>query len=140
MSHTYLSPEWLDETAGALASADLSQLPAGEAIRFGYTITDVPPSMATDGTISYSITLDSSVPETKLEAGSGAGDVRFTMSYTVAQSVASGLQNGSKAFLNGEVQLGGNVGLLISRAQDLAYLDGVMPKPTNTLSARSDDG
>ncbi len=140
MSHTYLSPEWLLEAAEALASADLSQLPGGEAIRFGYTITDVPPSLATDQTVSYSITLDSSVPKATLEAGNGDGDVRFTMSYAVAQSVASGLQNGSKAFLNGEVQLGGNVGLLISRAQELAYLDGVMPKVTNTLLARSNHG
>ncbi len=140
MSHTYLSTEWLDEAAGALASADLSKDPAGEAIRFGYTITDVPPSVTTDETVSYSITLDSSVPVAKLEAGSGAGDVRFTMSYAVAQSVASGLQNGSRAFLNGEIQLGGNVGLLISRAQELAFLDGLIPKVTNTFSVRSDDG
>ena len=140
MSRTYLSPDWLAEAAAALASADLSQLPAGEAIRFGYTITDVPPSLATNRTVNYSITLNSSPPEAKLEAGSSGGDVRFTMSYAVAQSVASGLQNGSKAFLNGEVQLGGNVGLLISRAPEFAYLDGLMPKVTNATSARLDDG
>ena len=140
MNHTYLSPEWLEQAGAALESADLSQLRGSESIRFGYTITDVPASIATDGTVSYSITLDASVPEAKLEAGTDGGDVRFTMSYAVAHSVASGLQNGSKAFLNGEVQLGGNVGLLISRAQELAYLDGLLPKVSNTLSARSDDG
>lgn len=140
MSHNYMSPEWLDEAGAALESADLSQLPAGETIQFGFTITDVPVSLATDGTISYSITLNSSVPEAKLETSRGEGDVRFTMSYPVAHSVASGLQNGSKAFLNGEVQIGGNVGLLISRAQELAYLDGLVPKVTNTISVRPNDG
>ena len=138
MSHTYLSPAWLDEAAGALASADLSMVPAGDTIRFGYTITDVPPPLSADGTVRYSVTLNSSLPEARLEAGRGDGDVRFTMSYAVAHSVASGLQNGSKAFLNGEVQLGGNVALLISRARDLAYLDGLIPKVTSVDSVRSD--
>ncbi|NNF55050.1 MAG: hypothetical protein HKN03_11490 [Acidimicrobiales bacterium] len=139
MSVTYLSPEWLEEAALALATADLSRLPAGEAIRFGYTITEVPKSLAADGSVRYSITLDASVPEAKLEAGTGEGDVRFTMSHDIAHSVATGLLNGSKAFLNGEVQVGGDVALLISRARELAYLDGLMPKVTNTTSARSEN-
>lgn len=140
MSPPYLSPVWLAEAAAAFASADLRELPTGEIIRFGYTITDAPPSCGSSGAVSYTITLDPSVPMAILEPSDGAGDVRFTMSYAVAKSVASGLQNGSKAFLNGEVQLGGDVALLISRAKELSVVDGLLPRSESTNSVPSADG
>ncbi len=144
MTSNYLSPEWFEEARSSLIAASLSG-DAGDRIRFGYTITSVPEGVNTpaarsdEDTVRYGIILDPPSGTATIEVGSGDGDIRFTMTYAVAHSVASGAQNGSKAFLNGEVQLGGNVDLLIQRARDLAALDGLLPPAPRSNSLTGAD-
>jgi hypothetical protein len=129
----YLSEEWFTASAQALESAVIvASGDSQEPVSFGYTITDIPDDHPQGGhDVSYRITIDPRSRTARLDTGEGHGDVRFSMPYRVAEQIAQGSGSGQRAFLDGEVRMGGNVGLLLERASELAQLSGLLGRASD---------
>ncbi len=121
----YLSPAWFERAQQVLAEATF-ETESPEPVSFAYSITDLPADHPDPGpTIDYSIVITPGDGAT-LQRTSERADVRFTMSYDVAERVSGGSYSGSKAFLDGEIRLGGSVAVLIERAGELKNLEAVL--------------
>lgn len=108
----YLSEAWLDRADEALA--DLA--PIAEALAVGIEVTGGP-----RGDRAYRLLLGpdrvgvSSEPE---PAG-----VRMSLAWTVAVAIAQGRSSAQRAFLDGQLRLGGDVALLLGHQDALGAID-----------------
>lgn len=108
----YLSKQWL----GA-ADRGLSTLtPISDTVSVGFQVRSGP-----DGDVAYHLVLG---PD-RVGAGAGPGDADVTMSldWEVALEIAQGRRSAQRAFLDGEVQLGGDTSALLGHQQELAAID-----------------
>ena len=125
----YLSDQWFAEATSGLAAARFEpndQPP----VRFSYLVEDVPEAHpAQRPTIQYLIDLNPADGTAALRQDQDSGDVQFVLQYQTALEVATGSRSGSRAFLDGDIRVGGDVAVLIARAKELEALAEVLPTP-----------
>ncbi len=121
----YLSDEWLDEADRAVA--DLSPLP--DPVSVGIRV------VGERATRHYSLVLGPdrvAVRRPDGDEGENEGDnrssrstesVRLTMPLPVAAAVARGRVGAQRAFLDGQIQLGGDTTVLLGYQQQLSDID-----------------
>ncbi len=108
----YLSDEWL-----RLADGQLRDLqPVDAEVSLGVTVVGGP-----DGDRRYRLILG---PD-RVGMASGLGDsgVRMTLRWSVAVDVANGRAGAQRAFLDGDLQLGGDTSLLLGHQSTLADIE-----------------
>ena len=104
----YLSDEWMDEAAAALAAHPVMGGPAdGEPVLLQYEVTAAP-----GGKRSYALRC---TPEgVTLEPGPHKdASTSFTLDYDVAAQIARGDLSAQAAFMQGRLKLGGDVMVLV---------------------------
>ena len=116
----YLSAEWIASANSALEGL----APSDEVAAIGYAITDSPDSP--DGPRSYSIVLG---PDSVgvVEGVESAG-VILTMNWDLATSIAQGKASAQRAFLDGEIRLGGDARVLLGNSESMANIDKRLAK------------
>ncbi len=119
----YLSDEWLKAADEAIATVDVgvgmaavagdassgegATAPTGAAsTAVGVTVLDGP-----DGDRRYQLVLDPT--NLRVLPGADGAGVSMTMSYDVSAAIAQGHLSAQRAFLDGDVRLGGDVALLL---------------------------
>lgn len=108
----YLSDQWVAQADAALS--DLAPLTAGLAV--GFVVTGGP-----DGQRSYTVRLG---PDSAgVEPGVETAGVTMTLDWGVATDIAQGKGSAQRAFLDGRLMIGGNVGLLLGHQKELAEID-----------------
>jgi putative sterol carrier protein len=136
----YLSPEWIDAAADAIATDD--DLPATLA---GITLTieqavEEAPDAGPDGIVTWHIT----VADGKVALVPGPAtdpDLRFTTSYETAALIASGKLPAQRAFVEGRLRVGGDLSLLITHMRAVAAVDDALaPVRARTTYDRPPDG
>lgn len=117
----YLSDEWLDEADRAVA--DLPALP--DPVSVGIRV------MGERATRRYSLVLGPDRVAVRRPTDGGGDDgpgrstdsVRLTMPLAVAAAVAQGRVGAQRAFLDGQIQLGGDTTVLLGYQQQLSAID-----------------
>ena len=125
----YLSDQWFAE---AIAQVEAMTLETSDRppVRFSYAVDGLPDDHPRAGlTIRYQISLTPSEGVATLVETDESGDVQFFLQYAKAFEIASGQRSGSRAFLDGDIQVGGDVALLIARSGELQTLSGALPTP-----------
>lgn len=113
----YLSDEWMEQAAAALAGADVD--PDAE-LCVQYEV-----SGGGDGKRHY--TLEASGGTVRLVPGrSTSAPVSFALDYDTAVAVANGELSAQVAFMQGRLKLGGDVRVLIDGAATLAAVDATL--------------
>jgi hypothetical protein len=127
----YLSDEWFDEADRAVA--DLTPLPdpvsvgirvVGERATRHYSLVLGPDRVAVrrpDG--DEGGTEGDTDGETDNSSSRWTESVRLTMPLTVAAAVAQGRVGAQRAFLDGQIQLGGDTTVLLGYQQQLSDID-----------------
>jgi hypothetical protein len=123
----YLSDRWLDAADRALA--DLEPIP--ESLTMGVTVVDGP-----DGVRSYRLVFGPDrvgidrVGTGRTEAGTDTGDgraadtdVRMTLTWATAVAIANGQASAQRAFLDGDIQFGGDASVLLGHQDRFAAVD-----------------
>lgn len=107
----YLSDEWL-----ALASDALADLEApGPTLHVGYRVAGGPA-----GTSEHHVTLGGPVA---MARGLASATVVFELDYDLAVAIARGTRSAQRAFLDGDLQVQGDVTALLGRQVQLATVD-----------------
>ena len=114
---TYLSDEWMDRAAAALAdSPALAAATTDLDLTIAYEVTGAP-----QGKCAYAVRLDHG--SAALQPGPHAeAPVSFALDYDTAAAIARGELSPQAAFMQGRLKLGGDVTVLI---RDGGALDGV---------------
>ncbi len=101
----------------AAADAALSAVPPQEEnVRIGFRITEGP-----DGDHEYVLRLG---PESVgLEPGASDAPVTLNMPWDVAVGVAKNEESAQRAFLDGQIRLGGDASFLLGHADSMAEAD-----------------
>ncbi len=107
----YLSDAWLDRAAAAVADVE----PVDEAFSIGYVITGGP-----DGDRAYTLQLGPDVVTVRPEA---EAPVTLQMTWSVACGIARGELSAQRAFLDGDIQIGGDAQALVGTTDSLAAVD-----------------
>lgn len=117
----YLSPEWLDAARDAVAADDaLATALAGVTLSVEQTVDGTP-----DGTVRWHIAVgDGKVALTPGPAS--RPDVRFTTTWDTAVAVARGDLAAQRAFVEGELRVGGDLTLLIAHQHAVAAVDDAL--------------
>lgn len=117
----YLSDEWMDAAAEALASDEaLAAATAESDLMIQYDVTKAP-----TGKRSYAIRLDHGTAS--LEAGPHPdAPVTFALEYDLAARIARGETSAQAAFMQGALKLGGDVMVLIREQASLGALDDAL--------------
>jgi SCP-2 sterol transfer family len=117
----YLSPEWMEAARLAIAGdASLGGATAGVRLTVEHVVTGGP-----QGTIRWHITID----DRKVGLAEGpalAPDLRFTTDYTTAAKIASGELGAQRAFVEGRLRVGGDLGALIRHQKALSTIDDAL--------------
>ncbi len=125
----YLSGEWFDSVRDAIATMELDPEEGGEAVSFGYVVSELPQSHPRAGSsIAYTLTLHPAERRASVVEDVSEADVRFTTTYPVAYRVATGQQPAGRAFLDGSIRIGGDIAVLLQRAGDLDELQLRFPE------------
>ena len=113
----YLSEEWLDQAATALAADPaIAAATADSELIILYEVTGSP-----TGKTTYSIQMDQG--QTSLRIGPAKdAQVSFGMDYETAAAIAQGELSAQAAFMQGRLKLGGDVSVLIRQH---ACIDGL---------------
>jgi len=124
----YLSETWLTEADQLLDGLP----PIGEAVTIAVVVTDGPNgdrryrTVLGPDRVSMTSWTDGAVGD-GTEGGVGGdgadGGVRMTMHWDVAVAVATGRASAQRAFLDGDLQLGGDASLLLGHQQELAAIE-----------------
>jgi len=124
----YLSREWMDAARGALAAdTGLKAATAEVRLTLEQVVTGVPAEVGPDatGTVRWHVRVDQG--EVALAAGAGPEpDVRFTTDYATAAAVATGGLSAQRAFLDGRLRVGGDVGMLGRYQRAFAAVDDAL--------------
>ncbi len=108
----YLSDTWLEAATHALAGASSPE----SSLRVGYDITDAP-----DGIGPYTLVIG---PHTiSFESGMAETSATLRLTYDLAVQIARGHTSAQRAFLDGTIQLGGDITALLGSASPLAEID-----------------
>jgi putative sterol carrier protein len=116
----YLSLDWIDAVAGAVAvDARLQELAPAHEIGFTQVVTDGP-----EGDITYHL----QVADGDIAFAPGRADpehVRMEQSWETAVAVATGSLNAQEAFVNGHIKLRGDQQRLLDSQPVFGALDSV---------------
>ena len=116
----YLSLDWIDAVAGAVAASDrLQRLAPAHEIGFTQVVTDGP-----EGDVTYHL----QVGDDKVAFAAGPADpehVRMEESWQTAVAVATGSLNAQEAFVNGQIRLRGDQQRLLDSQSLFGALDSV---------------
>lgn len=117
----YLSPEWLEAAAEAIArDAALQTASADIDLTLEQTVADGP-----EGTVCWHIVLR--YGRTQLVAGPcPSADLRFTTTWETAQRIARGEEAAPAAFMEGRLRVGGDLTLLVRHQRKLGAIDDVL--------------
>ncbi len=108
----YLSEPWLEAATKALIDAP----PTQTSLRVGYDIIDGP-----DGVGPYTLVLG---PETMaFEPGLSEPAATLRLTFDLAVAIAKGMTSAQRAFLDGKIQLGGDVTALLGSTAHLELID-----------------
>lgn len=125
----YLSGEWFDSVRDAIATMELDLEEGGEAVSFGYVVSELPQSHPRAGSsIAYTLTLHPAERRASVVEDVSEADVRFTTTYSVAYRVATGEQPAGRAFLDGSIRIGGDIAVLLQRVGELDELQLRFPE------------
>ena len=128
----YLSPEWMDAAGRALAAdTRLKAATAEVRLTLEQVVTGVPPEADPDGsgTARWHVRIDQG--EVVLATGAVAtggpeADVRFTTDYATGSAIATGRLGAQRAFLDGRLRMGGDVGMLTRYQRAFAAVDDAL--------------
>ena len=116
----YLSLEWIDAVAGAVAASDrLQDMAPAHTIGFTQVVTEGP-----EGDVTYHL----QVEDGKVSFAAGPADpehVRMEESWVTAVAVATGTLNAQEAFVNGHIRLRGDQQRLLDSQSLFGALDSV---------------
>jgi putative sterol carrier protein len=116
----YLSLDWIDAVAGAVAASDrLQRLAPAHEIGFTQVVTDGP-----EGDVTYHL----QVGDGEVAFAAGPADpehVRMEESWQTAVAVATGSLNAQEAFVNGQIRLRGDQQRLLDSQSLFGALDSV---------------
>ncbi len=116
----YLSLDWIDAIAGAVAASDrLQALAPTYEIGFTQVVTDGP-----EGDVTYHL----QVGDGQVSFAAGAAEpehVRMEESWDTAVAVATGTLNAQEAFVNGHIRLRGDQQRLLDSQPLFGALDSV---------------
>lgn len=126
----YLSDEWLDAAAAALAdpTGDDSGPGTDPALVVEHRVSDTP-----HGEVVYALELSSSTVRLRPGPAPDAG-VRFHLAYPDAVAIARGQQSSLECVIDGRLVVDGDVRSLIDRARALELVDDRLAE----LRARTD--
>ncbi len=108
----YLSDEWLRRADEDLGS--LTPIPASVAV--GIIVRSGP-----EGDRGYRLILGPD--RVGVEPGADGSGVQMTLDWDVAVAIANGRSSAQRAFLDGQMQLGGDASLLLGHQGELADID-----------------
>jgi putative sterol carrier protein len=116
----YLSLDWIEAIAGAVAASDrLQEMAPTYEIGFTQVVTDGP-----EGDVTYHLQVD----DGKVNFAAGAAEpehVRMEESWDTAVAVATGTLNAQEAFVNGHIRLHGDQQRLLDSQPLFGALDSV---------------
>ena len=116
----YLSLDWIDAVAGAVAASDrLQDMAPAHTIGFTQVVTEGP-----EGDVTYHL----QVEDGKVSFAAGPADpehVRMEESWDTAVAVATGTLNAQEAFVNGHIRLRGDQQRLLDSQSLFGALDSV---------------
>ncbi|MDH3299714.1 MAG: SCP2 sterol-binding domain-containing protein [Acidimicrobiia bacterium] len=122
MSETvdYLGPDWFRQADESVAA--LSPIPSS--VTVAVKVVGLPGDR---GDVRYQLVLGPDrvriLPVDGDETDNGHGDATLTMSYDVASAIARGEIGAQRAFLDGEVRLGGDTTALLGHQARLAEIE-----------------
>lgn len=116
----YLSSEWFQAAGEAIAAdAQLPEALAGVRLTVEQVVHDTP-----DGTVRWHLVIDDGA---RLVVGPAEhADLRFTASYATAAAIAAGELGAQHAFIQGELQVGGDLNLLPAHQRTFAAVHDVL--------------
>ena len=116
----YLSLDWIDAVAGAVAASDrLQELAPAHEIGFTQVVTDGP-----EGDVTYHLQVGAGA--VAFAAGAAEPEhVRMEQSWDTAVAVATGSLNAQDAFVNGHIRLRGDQQRLLDSQPLFGALDSV---------------
>lgn len=115
----YLSPAWFRHADEAVATLTPIPTPVTVSVR----VVDLPRDR---GDVPYRLVLGPDRVRLLADEGrstDGQGDVTLTMSYEIASAIARGEVGAQRAFLDGEVRLGGDTTALLGHQARLAEIE-----------------
>jgi SCP-2 sterol transfer family len=117
----YLSPDWMEAARLAIAGdASLRGATAGVRLTVEHVVTGGP-----QGTIRWHIVIDDG--KVGLDDGPAVGpDLRFTTDYNTAAKIARGELGAQRAFVEGRLRVGGDLGALIRHQRALSTIDDAL--------------
>ena len=128
----YLSDQWFAEAGARVAAATLD-VTDNSPVQFSYVVEGLPETHPRSGsTIRYQISLSPADGSATIAETDHPGDVQFSLQYATAVEVASGNRSGSRAFLDGDIRVGGDVAALIARSHELEVLSSALPSPAGS--------
>ena len=110
----YLSPTWFEQANAALGDLRPISSPVSVAVRIVTGDPDRPE-------IHYRLILGSD--RVGLVAGDERGDVRLTMAYHTARDIAEARLGAQRAFLDGDIKLGGDTTAILGFQQQLTDIE-----------------
>lgn len=115
---TFLSDEWIEALDEAAAADDqLAELTAGLALTIEQEVTGGPL-----GDVRYHVTFDDG--KVTVRAGAAASPtVRFSQDHQTAAAIANGTGSAQRAFMTGQLQVGGDLRVLLAHGDVLSQLD-----------------
>jgi SCP-2 sterol transfer family len=117
----YLSPEWMEAARLAIAGdASLRAATSGIRLTIEHVVTGGPA-----GTIRWHITIDNGTVGLA-EGPAMEHDLRFTTDYATAAGIAAGELGAQRAFVEGRLRVGGDLGTLIRHQKALSTIDDAL--------------
>ena len=107
----YLSETWLDRAAAAIADVE----PVDEAFSIGYIVTGGP-----DGDRAHTLHLG---PDLVTFRPGADAPVTLEMTWSIACAIARGELSAQRAFLDGDMRIGGDAQALVGTTDSLAAVD-----------------
>jgi putative sterol carrier protein len=115
---TFLSDEWIEALdAAAAADEQLAALTAELDLTIEQEVTDGPL-----GDVRYHVTFDRGT--VSVASGAAASPtVRFTQDHRTAAAIANGTGSAQRAFMTGQLKVGGDLRVLLAHTEVLTQLD-----------------
>lgn len=108
----YLDDDWLQAADGALSSLE----PLSSAVSVGFQVRS-----GKEPDRSYQLILGPD--RVGVERGLDGCGVRLVLDWDLAVAIATGVVSAQRAFLDGNIQLGGDASLLLGHQDELARID-----------------
>lgn len=123
MSVTYLSDEWIDAADALLRKVSIEPPLVGPGFSIETVVTDGP-----HGDRRYTVEVEGATLRAHVAGAAHDSVVRLTQQHRTAVAIARGESSAQAAFLAADIQLGGDVSILIAHAGLVAQIgDALAP-------------